>query len=586
MYAMERDSRRDRGQWRGCHTFDNIICDGAGDNSLHQTQTQSQSQSQTPRSGGLKMGHTYYYYYEVDGSLETHDPAVPSTTTCPYLPGQRVNTLWVPIEQPPSFSPSSVARQRSASVNAVRRCDYRTMDPADRFLTPRPPPAAPSSISSTEQNRPLSPCPQNHLLRHQRSARSLSPAAASLSTWSPRRFFARRASPSRERSRPIIMTTADEHREEIEFLSSSVDSRSEDQHRPTIPRLVSSSSASSFSSFSSITRRRQAALTPAAAAAATATPASQGSRSRDISPESLRRFLVDDVPLSGSCDNSSVVESTSFLLAESDNEDDDAVVGNIDLVDDDIDDDDDYDEHNFATSTTSETAPMTILSPPPPPPQRAITPPKMDEVVVVEPQVEDVPAAPVVENTLPLALPEAPTRAPPAIPVQTPAAVEMLEPEIDETTSLDLPQLPSQLPPQLSLSLELPAMLTPASPISFSPLSLSSVSGDWKPSASRAASTTDDDDEDVDDTPTAAPREPIALYLSSLEPLPQSDTEDNKADSQQSRRHHHHHIVAAALAGSTATLVPGGNGLIGAGSGSGLDDLVDELGWMATAIQN
>ncbi|CAK7215643.1 hypothetical protein SCUCBS95973_002544 [Sporothrix curviconia] len=595
MYAMERDSRRDRGQWRGCHTFNNIICDG------------DSSQSQTPRSGGLKMGHTYYYYYEVDGSLETHDPAVPSTAACPYLPGQRVNTLWVPIEQPPSFSSSSSSpsllapRQRSASVNAVRRCDYRTMDPADRFLTPRPPPATPSAAPTTttaaetaEQRRLLSP--QTHLLRHQRSARSLSPAVASPSTWSPRRFFARRASPSHERTRPIMMTTADEHSEEVEFLSSSVDSRS-DGHCPAIPRLVSSSSASSFASFSSLGRRRQATLTPAVAATAAS---SQGSRSRDISPESLRRFLVDDVPLPVSCDNSnsSVAESSrAFLLAESDNEDDGAVVvaaaavvtGKNDLHDsigDDNDDDDD-DEHNFATSTTSETAPMTILSPPPPPQSRAITPPKVDDAVVEVQQQQDTPAAlTVVQDTLPLALPEAPTRAPPAIPVPTaPESVETPASEVADTTTtistpqLDIPSLSSQLPPQLSLSLELPVMLNPPSPISFSPLSLSSVSGDWKPSSSRAASTTDDEDEDdEDDTPTAAPREPIALYLPSLEPLSQDSAEDSKAASQQNHRHHHHHLVAAALAGSTATLVPG--------SGSGLDDLMDELGWMATAIQD
>lgn len=47
---MERDIRRDRGQWRGCHTFKDIVLDddlGARD---------------TKRNGGLKMGNTYYYY--------------------------------------------------------------------------------------------------------------------------------------------------------------------------------------------------------------------------------------------------------------------------------------------------------------------------------------------------------------------------------------------------------------------------------------------------------------------------------------------------------------------------------------------
>lgn len=46
---MERDVRRDRGQWRGCHSFKDIICDGDGG-------------SVPKRNGGLKMGQTYYYY--------------------------------------------------------------------------------------------------------------------------------------------------------------------------------------------------------------------------------------------------------------------------------------------------------------------------------------------------------------------------------------------------------------------------------------------------------------------------------------------------------------------------------------------
>ena len=48
-YSMERDIRRDRGQWRGCHSFKDIICDG--DKGLA-----------AKRNGGLKMGQTYYYY--------------------------------------------------------------------------------------------------------------------------------------------------------------------------------------------------------------------------------------------------------------------------------------------------------------------------------------------------------------------------------------------------------------------------------------------------------------------------------------------------------------------------------------------
>ena len=46
---MERDIKRSRGQWRGCYTFEDIICDGDGGSS-------------PKRTGGLKMGSTYYYY--------------------------------------------------------------------------------------------------------------------------------------------------------------------------------------------------------------------------------------------------------------------------------------------------------------------------------------------------------------------------------------------------------------------------------------------------------------------------------------------------------------------------------------------
>lgn len=48
-YSMERDSRRGQGQWRGCFAFQNVMDD---DGSPHHPKT----------SGGLKMGHTYFYY--------------------------------------------------------------------------------------------------------------------------------------------------------------------------------------------------------------------------------------------------------------------------------------------------------------------------------------------------------------------------------------------------------------------------------------------------------------------------------------------------------------------------------------------
>lgn len=47
---MQRDTRRGREHWTGCHSFENIICDG------------NLSTAGSTRDGGLKMGGTYWYY--------------------------------------------------------------------------------------------------------------------------------------------------------------------------------------------------------------------------------------------------------------------------------------------------------------------------------------------------------------------------------------------------------------------------------------------------------------------------------------------------------------------------------------------
>ncbi|KAK3897807.1 hypothetical protein C8A05DRAFT_38617 [Staphylotrichum tortipilum] len=253
-YTMERDSKRDRGQWRGCYSFKDIVCDGdAG--------------SIPKRNGGLKMGHTYYYYYELDASSETHDPTQPSTTTCPYLPGQTVNTLWIPIEQS--------GRKRSASLTSLREEDFKTMDPASKFVAPRPAPNPP------EPTRRLGTAPLR-MQPQKRPARSPSPSSRWL--FSPRKLFSRKSSSS--------------------SLSDAQTPRGEDE------RSLRSS---------------------------------DGSRSRDISPESLRRFLVDDAPLEHDDENSRpAIDIPEDIVEE--NEDDD----------------------NFATSAVSETMEFTGLSPPPP----------------------------------------------------------------------------------------------------------------------------------------------------------------------------------------------------------------------------
>ncbi|TID18079.1 hypothetical protein E2P81_ATG11046 [Venturia nashicola] len=119
-YAMTKDCRRGPGIWSGCHTFKDIICDGDCD--IHEA-----------RSGGLKMGGTYWYLYRIDDDEEYHDPSQPSTSACPLLPGQTLNVLEVPCE-----TGRYVSRSRSSSVSISSA--VQTLNPDDRFLSPRPAP--------------------------------------------------------------------------------------------------------------------------------------------------------------------------------------------------------------------------------------------------------------------------------------------------------------------------------------------------------------------------------------------------------------------------------------------------------------
>lgn len=117
-YQLKRDRKTGPGQWRGCHTFQNITCDG---------DTLNVSAS---RDGGLKMGGTYWYYYVLDGDIEYHDPAEPSTNLCPLLPGQMVNVLDVPIQGEVFFAGS-----RGDSSSSFDSTVF-TLDPKDKYLSP------------------------------------------------------------------------------------------------------------------------------------------------------------------------------------------------------------------------------------------------------------------------------------------------------------------------------------------------------------------------------------------------------------------------------------------------------------------
>ncbi|KEF56544.1 uncharacterized protein A1O9_06732 [Exophiala aquamarina CBS 119918] len=161
-YPMQRDSRTGQEHWSGCHSFSNIICDG------------DPQPAGVPRDGGLKMGGTYWYYYKLDDDIEFHNSAEPSTASCPMLPGQLVNVLNVP------FALSS-SRSRNDSVSSTGS-EYRTMNPTDKFMNPRPVPAKPSlprlktSPTLSQQTWSTGSSPTSAGSRRGRSASSRGPS--------------------------------------------------------------------------------------------------------------------------------------------------------------------------------------------------------------------------------------------------------------------------------------------------------------------------------------------------------------------------------------------------------------------------
>ncbi|KAK3356937.1 hypothetical protein B0T25DRAFT_566267 [Lasiosphaeria hispida] len=462
---MERDIRRDRGQWRGCYTFKDIICDG-------------DSGSVPKRSGGLKMGHTYYYYYELDGASETHDPSLPSTNTCPYLPGQTVNTLWVPVEQP--------SRQRSASLNSMRNDNYMTMNPADKFVTPRPAPVPPE----TPAPRRAGTAPSR--VQHTRSARSLSPGSGW--SFSPRKLFSRSASSSSLKAEVEAATVEEERR----------------------------------------------------------TMSPEPSRSRDISPESLRRFLSDDTLPAGEHEGN---EWPAIAIPE-------------DIVEENEDDD------NFATSAVSESLPFTGLSPPP---QRALSPSPSPPSTVVPLFVNLVEEPPVAEPVAgPVAEPERPAPAPPT----------RCPPQVPHLTGVPTPVIQSRF--------------------SFSDASFYSLNSPQSPDSNSLPSFYHSEDDDDEDNDVLSSNGEDSLNLPGIEfktgvrnsfgrdldaalscySLPRSPIQDGgklSVVTQPSLGP----LGLPALIARDGTDVPVGNTslLTSPIPNSGLEDLLNELGWMAEVIR-
>ncbi|KIW04902.1 uncharacterized protein PV09_04073 [Verruconis gallopava] len=119
-YSMELDRQRGRDFWTGCHSFRNIICDGDEDG-IHEK-----------RSGGLKMGGTYWYFYRIDDDEEFHDPTQETTTSCPLMPGQEMNVLEVPLDIG-RFGSHSRSSSMVSLLNIVK-----TLNPQDRYVNPQP----------------------------------------------------------------------------------------------------------------------------------------------------------------------------------------------------------------------------------------------------------------------------------------------------------------------------------------------------------------------------------------------------------------------------------------------------------------
>ncbi len=127
-YRMNHDRRRGTGFWSGCFAFNNIIFDG------------DRPDWSKPRSGGLKQGGTYWYFYRLNDEVEAYDDSRDYTTSCPLLPGQCLNVLEVPIEM--QDPPSRCFSAGGAATEALRAPHTQTMNPDDKFASLEPPPVS------------------------------------------------------------------------------------------------------------------------------------------------------------------------------------------------------------------------------------------------------------------------------------------------------------------------------------------------------------------------------------------------------------------------------------------------------------
>jgi hypothetical protein len=131
--------------------------------------------------------------------VEFHDSCEPSTTSCPLLPGQRVNILDVPYE----------SRSRSSSISSISS-DIHTLNPADKYVNPKPPtlPATCFEIDCHSERvvQELEDCVETSLER----AETDLTFGSKFQNWMPRSLF-RTTRPMTSSSLPLSVTSSTTH---------------------------------------------------------------------------------------------------------------------------------------------------------------------------------------------------------------------------------------------------------------------------------------------------------------------------------------------------------------------------------------
>ncbi|KAI0202187.1 hypothetical protein F4808DRAFT_459190 [Astrocystis sublimbata] len=242
-----------------------------------------------PTPGLVMAQRNNNYYYDVDSSTATYSSSLATATDWPFRPSPSVKTLDVPGERR--------SRMKSISMNSLRNAEHKKVGPTDKFTSPRPAPVAGHRrefrITSASSVLP------------KRATRSVSPAPSWTGT-------ARRILGFKSHARD---QECDRGRKST--LRQMEDVFVEEEREPSVE-----------------TR--------------SATP-SGSVRSRDLSPESLRRFLSDDV----SSSSTGAEPTPGFTIPD-------------DIQEEETEDNDDDD--NFATAAVvipAETSHLTSLSPPP-----------------------------------------------------------------------------------------------------------------------------------------------------------------------------------------------------------------------------